>query len=69
MLNTIDNAQTRTRAMDRALRNVEALPTEQAQVLVNSDTSGDALSDVSGDTSEPRAANGEQPVRRASNLL
>ncbi len=60
MLNTIDNAQARTRAMDRALRHVEALPTEQAQVVVNSDASGDAFSDVSGDTSEPRAANGEQ---------
>jgi DNA recombination protein RmuC len=69
MLNTIDNAQARTRAMDRALRHVEALPTEQAQVVLNSDAAGDAFSDVSGDTSEPRAANGEQSVTRAPNLL
>ena len=38
MLKTIDSAQTRSRAMDRALRKVEALPDTQAGVLIAAET-------------------------------
>jgi len=34
VLNTLDNAETRSRAMGRALKNVEALPETQAQALL-----------------------------------
>lgn len=37
VLNTLDSAETRSRAMGRALRAVEALPAEQAQRLLPSD--------------------------------
>jgi DNA recombination protein RmuC len=38
VLKTIDSAQTRSRAMDRALRKVESLPDTQAGLLIASDT-------------------------------
>ena len=38
VLKTIDSAQTRSRAMDRALRKVEALPDTQAGVLIAAET-------------------------------
>ena len=34
VLNTIDSAQTRSRAMDRALRQVQALPEAQSKTLL-----------------------------------
>lgn len=37
VLNTLDNAETRSRAMGRALKKVEALSDEQTQVLIPSD--------------------------------
>jgi len=37
VLNTLDNAETRSRAMGRALKKVEALSDEQAQVLIPAD--------------------------------
>ena len=37
VLKTLDNAQTRSRAMGRALKKVEALPETQAQVLIPAD--------------------------------
>nr|WP_279338490.1 DNA recombination protein RmuC [Hydrogenophaga taeniospiralis] len=38
VLNTLDNAETRSRAMGRALKTVEALPQEQASALLPLDT-------------------------------
>jgi DNA recombination protein RmuC len=37
VLNTLDNAETRSRAMGRALKQVEALPEAQAQTLIAPD--------------------------------
>jgi len=34
VLNTLDQAQTRTNVMNRALRQVDALPEEQSQALL-----------------------------------
>jgi DNA recombination protein RmuC len=42
VLKTLDNAQVRSRAMDRALRKVETLPDAQAQTLVAVDPAFDA---------------------------
>ena len=41
VLNTLNSAETRSRAMGRALRQVEALPEPQAQALLPSDTYAD----------------------------
>jgi DNA recombination protein RmuC len=37
VLNTLDNAEVRSRAMGRALKQVEALPDEQSQALIRID--------------------------------
>ncbi|MBC7918196.1 MAG: DNA recombination protein RmuC [Rhodoferax sp.] len=49
VLNTLDNAETRSRAMGRALKNVEALPDLQSQALipVDKDLDRDADTDTS----------------------
>jgi DNA recombination protein RmuC len=41
VLKTLDSAQVRSRAMDRALRKVETLPDTQAQLLIDSDREPD----------------------------
>jgi DNA recombination protein RmuC len=41
VLNTLNSAETRSRAMGRALRNVEALPETQSQILVPQDKEAD----------------------------
>ena len=43
VLNTLDNAETRSRAMSRALKKVDALPDAQAQSLIPSDKDFDRL--------------------------
>jgi DNA recombination protein RmuC len=45
VLNTLDSAETRSRAMGRALKKVEALPDTQAQALLPGDMDADAGSD------------------------
>ena len=45
VLKTIDSAQTRSRAMGRALKQVEALPDAQAQTLIPPDRDFDRESD------------------------
>ncbi|HMN20704.1 MAG TPA: DNA recombination protein RmuC [Ottowia sp.] len=42
VLNTLDKARTRSNAMNRALRQVEALPGAEAQALLPADAAGDA---------------------------
>ena len=49
VLNTLDNAETRSRAMGRALKKVEALPDTQAHALLPGEMDADAGSD--GDAS------------------
>ena len=50
VLNTLDNAETRSRAMSRALKKVDALPDAQAQSLIPSDRDFDRLeAEVDGD--------------------
>ena len=52
VLNTLDNAETRSRAMGRALKKVEALPDTQAQALIPFDKDFDgAGGDTDADTS------------------
>ena len=46
VLKTLDNAQVRSRAMDRALKKVEALPDTQAQALVAVDRDLDGEPDA-----------------------
>ncbi len=46
VLNTLDNAETRSRAMGRALKNVEALPDLQAQALIPVDRDLDRDADM-----------------------
>jgi len=48
VLKTIDGAQTRSRAMGRALKNVEALPETQAQTLIVQDKDFDSAEGSSG---------------------
>jgi DNA recombination protein RmuC len=48
VLNTLDNAETRSRAMGRALKKVEALPDGQAQALIPVDKDHDVASDGDG---------------------
>jgi DNA recombination protein RmuC len=43
VLNTLDNAETRSRAMDRALKKVEALPDTQALALIPLDKDADGV--------------------------
>ena len=45
VLRTIDSAQTRSRAMGRALRKVEALPEQQASILLPPDPNDETASD------------------------
>ena len=45
VLNTLDNAETRSRAMGRALKKVEALPDGQAQALIPTDKDQDTAGD------------------------
>ncbi len=45
MLNTIDQAQTRTKQMTRALKDVESLPDERAQLLLHGNGTSTELSD------------------------
>jgi DNA recombination protein RmuC len=50
VLNTIDSAETRSRAMGRALKKVEALPETQAQTLIPFDKDDERLDgDAEGD--------------------
>ena len=50
VLNTLDNAETRSRAMSRVLKKVDALPDAQAQSLIPSDKDFDRLeAEVDGD--------------------
>ena len=50
VLNTLDNAETRSRAMSRVLKKVDALPDAQAQSLIPSDRDFDRLeAEVDGD--------------------
>jgi DNA recombination protein RmuC len=46
VLNTLDNAETRSRAMGRALKKVEALPDAQAQTLIPADKDFDRDSEA-----------------------
>jgi DNA recombination protein RmuC len=46
VLKTIDGAETRSRAMGRALKKVEALPDLQAQVLIPADQDFDQEPDA-----------------------
>jgi DNA recombination protein RmuC len=46
VLNTLDNAETRSRAMGRALKKVEALPDAQAQALIPADKDFDRDSEA-----------------------
>jgi DNA recombination protein RmuC len=46
VLKTIDGAETRSRAMGRALKKVEALPDSQAQVLIPADKDFDQEPDA-----------------------
>ncbi|MDR3370217.1 DNA recombination protein RmuC [Rhodoferax sp.] len=48
VLKTLDSAQTRSRAMGRALKTVEALPDTQAQALITLDKDFDSVEGVSG---------------------
>ncbi len=48
VLKTIDGAETRSRAMGRALKKVEALPDAQAQVLIPADKDYDREGDLPG---------------------
>lgn len=50
VLNTLDSAETRSRAMGRALKNVEALPDLQAQALIPTDKDLDVEPDSSAST-------------------
>ena len=50
VLESIDKAQTRTRQMTRALKDVEALPDPHAQQLLLGSLSDDPLDDARGDT-------------------
>ena len=45
VLNTLDSAETRSRAMGRALKKVEALPETQAQALLPGDMEAESGSD------------------------
>ncbi|MDR7304992.1 DNA recombination protein RmuC [Rhodoferax saidenbachensis] len=47
VLNTLDNAETRSRAMGRALKKVDALPESQAQALLPADRDFDRDADAS----------------------
>ena len=47
VLNTLDNAETRSRAMGRALKKVDALPESQAQALLPADRDFDRDADTS----------------------
>jgi DNA recombination protein RmuC len=49
VLKTLDNAQVRSRAMDRALKTVQTLPDSQAQALIAVDRSLDLESDAGSD--------------------
>jgi len=52
VLNTLDNAETRSRAMSRVLKKVDALPDTQAQALIPFDKDFDGASgDADADTS------------------
>ncbi|RFO99019.1 DNA recombination protein RmuC [Rhodoferax lacus] len=53
VLKTLDNAQVRSRAMDRALKKVEALPDSQAQTLIAVDRDLDLAPDAGADAGDP----------------
>jgi DNA recombination protein RmuC len=48
VLNTLDNAETRSRAMDRALKKVEALPDTQSLALIPLDKDPDGVGEPAG---------------------
>jgi DNA recombination protein RmuC len=56
VLNTLDNAQTRSRAMDRALRQVQALPDAQSQALLPTDNADAEAAEPAVPTASSAAA-------------
>jgi DNA recombination protein RmuC len=54
VLKTLDNAQVRSRAMDRALKKVEALPDTQAQTLIAVDRDLDSEPDAGTESGSGR---------------